>query len=55
MAGTLRDKAMDNKLKYIPNNDKPNYPSCRLNNWLKIMETTSLEPTNHISIKVLSK
>ena len=27
----FRDKAIGEKLIYIPNNDKQNYPSCRLN------------------------
>ena len=26
--GTFRDKTMDNKLMYIPNDDKQNYPFC---------------------------
>ena len=36
----------------IPNNDKQNYHLCRLNYWLKSLDTNSLETTNQNSIKV---
>ena len=29
-AGILRDKTMADKFMYIPNDDTPNYPFCRL-------------------------
>ena len=29
-SGILRDKTMDDEFIYIPNDDKQNYPSCRL-------------------------
>ena len=28
---------------YVPNDDKQNYPSCRLDHWLKGIDTFSLE------------
>ena len=30
-----RDKTMDDKITYSPNNDKQNYPFSRLQFWLK--------------------
>ena len=35
----LRDKTMDNKLTYIPNDDKQSYPFCRLNYWSNSLVT----------------
>ena len=29
-SGTLRDKTMEDKLKYITNDNKQNYPLCKL-------------------------
>ena len=33
LSGILRDKTMEDKLIYIPNDDKHNYPFC----WLKLL------------------
>ncbi len=33
-SGILRDKTMDDKLMYIPNDDKQYKPFCRLDYWL---------------------
>ena len=39
---------MDDKLIYIPNDAKQNYPICRLKLLLKSLNTTSFEPTNKV-------
>ena len=41
---SIRDKTMDDKLLYIPNDDTQNYPFCRL-------KSTLNEPTNQNSPK----
>ena len=33
-AGILRNKTIDDKLMYNPNNDIQNYPFCRFDYWL---------------------
>ena len=38
LVGILRDRTLDDKLIYIPNDDKQNYSFCRL----KLLGTTSL-------------
>ena len=43
----LRDKTMDDKLIYIPIDDKQNYPFCRLT-----LLDVKVGPTNPNSIKV---
>ena len=40
--GIRRDKTMDNKLMYIPNEDKQINPSVDYNYWLKSFDTSSL-------------
>ena len=37
LSGLLRDKTIDHKLIYIPDNDKLNYPSV---NWIQSLENT---------------
>ena len=44
----LKGKTMDNKLMYIPNEDKINYPFCRLNYY----DINIFEQTNHNLTKV---
>ncbi len=51
-AGILKDKTMDDKSMYINNDDKQNHPLCRSKLLMKIFNTSSLELTNHNSIKV---
>ena len=42
---------MADQLMYIPNNETKNYPFCRLNWWLKRLNTQLIKPTNPNSAK----
>ena len=49
ISGIQRDKTMADKLMYTPNDNKKNYPFCRLQ-CLKRLNTQLNEPTNQKSI-----
>ena len=42
LTGILKDKTIEDKFSYIPNDDEQNYPFCRLKLLVKSLETTSL-------------
>ena len=46
MSGVLGDKTMDDKLIYIPNDDKQNFPFCRLKLLVISLNTNGLNPSN---------
>ena len=46
---------MGDKRMCIPDNDTQNYPCCRLNLWLKQLNTQLNESTNQNSPKLLSQ
>ena len=50
--GTERNKTMDDKLMYIPNDDTQIYPNVDYNQWLKQFDTQLNESTNQNLIKV---
>ena len=41
--GILRDKTKDDKLMYNLINDRQNYSFCKLNYWLKSLDTTEIK------------
>ena len=49
----LRDKIIDDKLKYISIDDEQNNTSVGYSCWLKRLDNSSLGPTNQISIELL--
>ena len=46
MSGVLGDKTMDDKLIYIPNDDKKYFPFCRLKLLVISLNTIGLNPSN---------
>ena len=46
MSGALGDKTMDDKLIYIPNDDKQYFPFCRLKLLVISLNTNGLNPSN---------
>ena len=50
-SGILRDKTINNKLMYIPNEETQITPSAQLNYSLDILDYTIYEPTNFIQYK----
>ena len=48
----LQDKIMTDKFMYIPNNDKQNYPFCRLKLVVETLYNQLNEPNNQNQIKI---
>ena len=48
----LKDKTIDDKSIYIPNDDKQNLPFFRLKLMVKSLETTCLKETNQNSLTI---
>ena len=44
ISGILRDKTIDDKLTYFPNDDKQKYSFCRLNVLVECLDTNSFDP-----------